>query len=88
MVSELVEDIRTESLASAIIGAAARHETLPRGLLPSDDGTLTKQLAQGIERAFVEAALRFGAHGGSPEHRLRCAYTASEPPRYNPQMLC
>ncbi|MBR3223959.1 MAG: TetR/AcrR family transcriptional regulator [Atopobiaceae bacterium] len=91
LVDELVEDIRSESLASAerrsltgeddsfsssVLGAVARHEETLRALLPSDDGSLTKCLAEGIEEAFVEAALRFGEHGGSQEHRLRCAYAA------------
>lgn len=88
---ELVEDIRTESLASAerrsltgeddsfsssVLGAVARHEETLRALLPSDDGSLTKCLSEGIEEAFMEAALRFGERDGSQEHRLRCAYAA------------
>ena len=91
LVGELVSDIREECLASverraatgrddeinaAIIGARAKHEELLRALLPSDDGSLAKHLAEGIEEAFVEAALRFGPHGNSHEHRLRCAYSA------------
>ena len=91
LVGELVGGIRAESIASAdrrigsggqddfegaIIGALAKHEDVLRALLPSDDGSLAKCLADGIEEAFVEAALRFGAHGGSFEHRLRCAYSA------------
>jgi AcrR family transcriptional regulator len=91
LVNELVSDIRAEGLASverrsatgrddelnaAIVGALARHEGLLRSLLPTDDGSLAKCLAEGIEEAFVEAALRFGPHGGSLEHRLRCAYAA------------
>lgn len=91
MVGELIEDIRTDSLSSAnrrvatgrddeldeaLMSSLARHEQLLRALLPSDDGTLAKCLAEGIEDCFVEAALRFGEHGGSPEHRLRCAFAA------------
>lgn len=91
LVEELVDDIRVESLASAerrsatgadeafsssVLGAIARHEELLRAFLPSDDGSLTKRLTEGIEQAFVEAALRFGKHGGSDEHRLCCAYAA------------
>ena len=91
LVGELVEAIREESLASAnrrvafdgrddfeaaIVGALAKHEDVLRALLPSDDGSLAKCLADGMEAAFVEAALRFGEHGGSFEHRLRCAYAA------------
>lgn len=34
------------------------------------------RLAAGVEEAFVEAALRFGEHGGSFEHCLHCAYGA------------
>lgn len=91
LVGELVNGIRAESIASAdrricsggqddfeggIIGALAMHEDVLRALLPSDDGGLVRCLADGIEEAFVEAALRFGEHGGSFEHRLRCAYSA------------
>ena len=91
LVNELVDGIRTESLTSverrtasgghddfeaAIVNALARHEDVLRALLPSDDGTLAKRLADGIEDAFVEAALRFGEHGDSLEHRLSCAYSA------------
>ncbi|MDO4400543.1 MAG: TetR/AcrR family transcriptional regulator [Coriobacteriia bacterium] len=91
LVSELVDDVRAESLASAerrmangeddalsvaIIGALSRHEDLLRSLLPSDEGALAKCLAEGIEAAYVEAALRFGEHGGDADHRLRCAYAA------------
>lgn len=91
LVGELVEAIRAESLASAgrridtggqddfeaaIICVLAEHEDVLRALLPSDDGSLVKRLADSIEAAFVEAALQFGEHGGSFEHRLRCAYSA------------
>ena len=91
LVDELMADIRAESNASvdrrmgsggrddfegALVGALAKHEDVLRALLPSDDGSLVKCLADGIEEAFVEAALRFGEHGGSFEHRLRCAYSA------------
>ena len=47
-----------------------------RALLPNDDGSLAKRLAEGVEEAFVDAALMFGEHGGSLAHRLRCAYAA------------
>lgn len=91
LVDELVNDVRGESLASAkrsmaigrdeqlneeILRAIARHEDLLRALLPPDDGSLAKCLAEGIEEAFVAAALRFGPHGASVEHRLRCACSA------------
>lgn len=91
LVEELVDDVRAESLASAerivsadadnafhevIIASLARHEGTLRALLPSDDGSLAKRLACGIEDAFVDAALLFGAHGDSFDHRLRCAYSA------------
>ena len=90
LVGELVDDIRSESLASAdrraktgeddfeaaIIGALTIHEDVLRSLLPSDDGSLAVRLADSIEEAFVEAALQFGEHGGSAEHRLRCAFSA------------
>jgi AcrR family transcriptional regulator len=91
MVGELVNDVRTESLSSAerrastgaddvfyesIVMLLARHENLLRALLPSDDGSLAKCLADGIEAAFIEAALHFGERGGSLEHQLHCAYAA------------
>ena len=91
LVDELVADIRTESLASAerqaeigtdelfnqaIISSLARHEDLLRVLFPSDDGSLTKCLVEGIEDVFVEAALSLDPHGASFEHRLHCAYGA------------
>ncbi len=91
LVGELVGAIRDESLASAgrridscgqddfeaaMVCALAEHEDVLRALLHSDDGNLARCLADGIEAAFVEAALRFGDHGGSFEHRLRCAYAA------------
>ena len=91
MVGELVNDVRTESPSSAerrastgaddafyesIVMSLARHENLLRALLPSDDGSLAKCLADGIEAAFIEAALHFGERGGSFEHQLHCAYAA------------
>jgi len=91
LVGELVEDIRTESMASArrrsalgaddtlsaaIVEAFGRHEGLLRALLPSDNGSLAKYLAEGIEDAYVEAGLLYGEHGGSLEHRARCAFAA------------
>ena len=91
LVGELVDDVRAESLASAerrmttgcddelgrsILSALARHEDMLRSLLPSDEGALAKCLAEGIEDAYLEAALRFGEHGGDMNHRLRCAYAA------------
>ena len=86
-----MSDVRSESIASAerrsttgddqafdamLIKAIARHEDLLRALLPSDDGSLAKCLAEGIEAAFIVAALRFGEHGSSAEHRLRCNFVA------------
>ncbi len=91
LVGEILSEVRAEGLASverrfatgtddelekAVIDALSKHENLLRSLLPSDDGSLAKCLAEGIEEAFVEAALRFGPHGGSLEHRARCAYAA------------
>lgn len=91
LVGELVNGIRAECIASAdrrigsggqddfegaIIGALAMHEDVLRALLPSDDCSLARCLADGIEEAFVETALRFGEHGGSFDHKLRCAYSA------------
>lgn len=89
LVDELVSDVREESLASAerrvatgrddalsknIVRTLARHEKLLRTLLPSDDGSLTKQLAEGIEQAYIEAALRISERGDSIEHRLTCSF--------------
>lgn len=92
MVDELLFDVCAACLASAERVAASgeldallvpsgvemlvRHEALLRALLPSDDGTLAKRLADGIADAYVEAALVFGERGGSLEHRLRCAFSA------------
>lgn len=91
LVGELVEAIRTECFASAsrrihsgglddfeaaVVCVLAEHEDVLRALLPSDNGSLARRLADDIEVAFVEAALRFGEHGGSFEHRLRCSYSA------------
>lgn len=91
LIGELLEDIRSVSLASAekrmatgyddelsesIIIALSHHEQLLRALIPSDDGSLAKRLAEGIEEGYVEAALAIGEHGGSAEHRLNCAYAA------------
>lgn len=92
MVDELLADIRVACLASAekVIASGeideglvpsgiemlAKHEGLLRALLPSDDGSLAKRLANGIADAYVEAALLFGEHGGSVEHRLRCTFAA------------
>ena len=91
LVGELVDDVRMESLAfvkrnaatgddytleESLIKAVAKHEDLLRALLPADDGSLSKCLVQGIEKAFVEASLYFGEHGGRLEHRLRCAFAA------------
>ncbi|MBQ6390230.1 MAG: TetR family transcriptional regulator [Eggerthellaceae bacterium] len=92
MVDELLSDIRAACVASAERVAAsgeldeelvpsgftvlARHEGLLRALLPSDDGTLAKRLADGIADAYVDAALVLSEQGGSLEHRLRCAFSA------------
>lgn len=92
MVDELLDDVRAECIASAerVVASGAvdeglvpsglamleRHEGLLRALLPPDDGTLAKRLAEGIADAYVEAALVFGEQGASLEHRLRCAYSA------------
>ena len=91
LVDELIADIRAESNASAdrrigsdgrddfegaLVGAFAKHEDMLRALLLSDDGSLAKRLADGIEEGFVKAALRFGEHGGSFDYKLRCAYSA------------
>ena len=91
LVGELVDDMRIESIVSfgsrastgrddkfdeAILGILSRHEELLRSLLPADDGTLAKLLAEGIEGAFIEAALTFGPHGDGAEHHLRCAFSA------------
>ena len=91
LVGELVSDIRSEGLASSarrattgrddalvssLVDALARREGLLRALLPSDDGSFSKHLADGIGDALVDAALYFGEQGGNLEHRLRCTYSA------------
>jgi len=92
LVGELIEDVRTECIASsrrvaetgavdadfspAVLGALCRHEDLLRALLPSDDGSLSLCLADGLASVYIEAALLFGEHGGSFEHRLGCSFSA------------
>lgn len=92
MVDELLSDVRETCLASAKrvsasgaldeelvpagVAVLEKHEELLRALLPSDDGSLAKRLADGIADAYVQVALIFGERGGSLEHRLRCAYSA------------
>ena len=92
MVDDLLEDMRMACIASAERVAASgeldeelvpsgiavleRHEELLRALLPPDDGSLAKRLADGIADAYVEAALVLDERGGSLEHRLRCAFSA------------
>lgn len=91
LVDELLDDVRAvsvdsatgqgemgvdDSLSARLVEILARHEDLLRALLPSDDGSLAKRLADGIEKAFVDAALLFGEHGGSMEQRIRCAFVA------------
>lgn len=90
MVDELLADVREACLAFAgrfrasgdinvefaplVLSALSRHEELLRALLPSDDGTIAKRLADGMADAYVEAALVFSVRGDSLEHRLRCAF--------------
>ena len=89
LVSELVEDVRAESLASAkrraatgddqafyelLLSSIARHEDMLRVLLPADDGSLSKQLAEGMEQAFLDASLIMSNRGETFENRLRCSY--------------
>ncbi|MBR3317340.1 MAG: TetR/AcrR family transcriptional regulator [Atopobiaceae bacterium] len=92
MVDELLDDVRAACVASAErvlatgaldedlvpsgLAMLAKHEGLLRALLPSDDGSLAKCLADGIAGAYFEAAQVFGGPGSSLEHRLRCAFSA------------
>ena len=92
MVDGLLADVRATCLASAEKVSASKavdeelvplglaelekHEGLLRALLPSDDGSLAKLLAEGITDAYVQAALVFGERGASLEHRLRCSFSA------------
>ena len=92
MIGELLEDVRTECLASseravstgttdkafssALVGAIARHEKLLRALLPADDGTLAARLAEGVEEAYAESSFAFGERSGSWEHRLWSSFGA------------
>lgn len=91
MVDELLADVREACLDFAervsmsgdvnvgfmppVLSALARHEGLLRSLLPSDDGTIAKRLADGMAEAYVEAALALSVQGDSLEHRLRCAFS-------------
>lgn len=92
LVDELLSDVLAECMASAkrvtssgevdkdlaraILNALGRHEDLLRALLPADNGSLCLCLADGLASAYVEAALLFGEHGGSEEHRLACSFAA------------
>ena len=92
LVDELVEDVHVESLASsrrvaatgnvdlqlvpAIMDALGRHEELLRALLPSDDGSLAKRLALGLEEAYLDAGLLLGKNAGGFRHRMNCAFAA------------
>ena len=92
MVDELLDDMHDACHASArrisasgeldevfvpsILSVLARHETLLRALLPSDDGTIAKCLADGISDAYADAAFVFDEQGGSLEFRLCCAFSA------------
>ena len=92
MVDELLADVREACLAfagrvsasgninegfmTAVLPALVRHEELLRALLPSDDGTIAKRLADGMADAYVEASLVLSGQGDSPEHRLRCTFSA------------
>ena len=92
LVEGLVEDIRRECLASAervaatgnvdeafassVLETLAKHEALLRALLPSDDGSLVKRLAEGLEDVYVEAGESVSESGSSFEHRLSCAFAA------------
>ena len=92
MVDELLEDVRkacltfservsasgniNEGFMSLVLSALVRHEELLRALLPSDDGTIAKRLADGMADAYVEASLVLSEQGDSLEHRLRCTFSA------------
>lgn len=92
LVDELIADVAAQSKASAervhetgemdsqlipsLVDALVRHEELLRALLPADDGSLAKRLAEGIERSYVDAALVIGASGGSFVHKMNCAFAA------------
>lgn len=92
LIDEVVLDIQAQCLESAervlssgsfdtrltatIIDALSSHEKLLRTVLPTDAGTLSCRLANGITDAYIEAALRFGEHGASIEHKLSCSFAA------------
>ncbi|MBR1830438.1 MAG: TetR/AcrR family transcriptional regulator [Atopobiaceae bacterium] len=92
LVNELVADVSAEAkasalrvmttggvdrqLPSALVNALAKHEGFLRSLLPSDDGSLAKCLAEGLEGAYVDAALVINESGGGFEHRMSCAFAA------------
>lgn len=65
-----------EALNSAIIDALSSHEKLLRTVLPMDTGALSRRLADGIADSYVDAALKFGEHGGSLDHKLSCSFAA------------
>lgn len=92
MVNELLADVRGACLAfvervsasgnldegfmSSVLSALVRHEELLRALLPSDDGTIAKRLADGMADAYVETSLVLSKQGDSLEHCLRCTFSA------------
>lgn len=92
LTTEIVDDVRTKCLASAdkviasgsfdtalslsIINALTDHEKVLRTLLPADSGELASRLADGIAESYIDAAMSFGEHGGSLDHRLACSFSA------------
>ena len=92
LVRELVEDVSAEArssalrvvetgsvdeqLPAALVNALTKHEDLLRSLIPSDDGSLAKCLAEGLEEAYVAASMVINENGGNFEHRMSCAFAA------------
>lgn len=92
MIDELIADVNDQSQASArrveatgtiddrlpveIITALSRHEALLRALLPTDDGSLARCLAEALEDTYVRAALILSSDGDSFEHKMNCAFAA------------
>ena len=63
-------------VSASVLSALARHEELLLALLPSDNGTIAKRIADGMADAYVEAAFVLSEQGDSVEHRLRCTFSA------------
>lgn len=75
--SGLYDDLLTHAIFEAFV----THENLLRALIPTDDGSLQKGLAEGLAQiyatsAYDEGVSAFGQVYASREHRLACSFAA------------